>query len=230
MSNIKIFITFLTITLVFLTKTTEAKTDNAYIESFAKNYLIENIASPPNGKLTIKVANIDPRVEFDDCETNLNANIPQNFNGRNVNIKISCDDSTPWHIYLAAKINTMIPVIVAKKSINKGTLLDKSHVKLAYKDSYKIRGTFLTDLNKVIGTKSERRVSKGQLLTLRNICIVCEGSQVAIIAQSENFTIKTNGEALSSGNIGEQISVKNKQSGKIITAQVKAINKVVINL
>ena len=35
---------------------------------------------------------------------------------------------------------------------------------------------------------------------------------------------------LNSGNIGDQIRVKNSRSGKTVTAQVNAINKVLINL
>ncbi|MCJ8320766.1 MAG: flagellar basal body P-ring formation protein FlgA [Colwellia sp.] len=230
MSNIKIFITFLAITTVFSSNTLAEKITKSDIENFAKAYLKAHLDTPTNGKISIKVAKIDPRINLKDCKTNLNANIPENFNGRNVNIKISCADSIPWHIYMAAKVKTMIPVIVAKKSISKGTLLDKTNLTITYIDTYKIRGTFLDDLNKVAGSKAKKKITKNHLITLKNTCSVCKGSSVSITAKSAIFTIKTNGEALSSGNIGDQVRVKNKQSGKIITAQVNAINKVVINL
>ena len=230
MNNIKVFLTFLAITTTFSAKIVAAVVDQSYIERFAKEYLEKHLDAPANGKLTIKVAKIDPRVQLNNCKTDLKANIPQNFNGRNVNIKISCADSTPWHIYLATKIKTIIPVIVAKKSINKGEMLTDSNITITYLDSYKIRGTFLNDLSKILGTKARRKITKDRIITLKNTCMVCKGSHVSIIATSTNFTIKTNGEALSNGNIGDQVNIKNKQSGKIITAQVNAINKVVINL
>jgi flagella basal body P-ring formation protein FlgA len=226
----KIFLTLITIIATLVSKAHATEVDNGYIEIFAKKYIQQHLNNRAKGKLTIQVAKIDPRVKLTSCENHLTANIPENFNGRNVNIKISCADSISWSIYLTAKITTVIPVIVAKKSISAGTLLDDSNITSTYLDSYKIRGTFVGDINKVKGTKAKRKIIKDHLITLINTCTVCEGSQVTIIAQSKQFTIRTNGEALDSGNIGEQISVKNNRSGKIINARVNAINKVVINL
>jgi flagella basal body P-ring formation protein FlgA len=233
MSNIHVFLILLTLLALpvsFITKSHAATVKHSYIENFAKQYLEEKLDTSPTKKLTIEVTKIDPRIKLQNCESHFEADIPENFTGRNINIKITCADSAPWHIYLTAKITTVIPVLVAKKSINKGNLLDESNMKITYLDTYKIRGSFIEDISKVSGTKAKRRISKNRLITLKNTCTVCKGSQVAIIAQSKNFTIKTNGEALDSGNVGEQISVKNKRSGKVITAKVKAINKVVINL
>jgi flagella basal body P-ring formation protein FlgA len=53
---------------------------------------------------------------------------------------------------------------------------------------------------------------------------------VTIIAKSANFNIKTAGVALQNASFGEQVKVKNTRSGRTITAQVKAINQVIINL
>tara|TARA_B110001469_G_scaffold120045_1_gene128165 strand:+ start:11612 stop:12313 length:702 start_codon:yes stop_codon:yes gene_type:complete len=233
MSNIQVFLILLillTLPASFITKSYAATVEHSYIENFAKQYLKEQLDTSATKKLTIDVTKIDPRIQLDNCESHFEANIPENFTGRNISIKITCVDVVPWYIYLTAKITTVIPVLVAKKSINKGNLLDASNMKITYLDSYKIRGSFIADISKVSGTKAKRRITKNRLITLKNTCTVCKGSHVAIIAQSENFTIKTNGEALDSGNVGEQISVKNKRSGKVITAKVKAINKVVINL
>jgi flagella basal body P-ring formation protein FlgA len=233
MSNIKTFLTllpFLTLLATFMTKSHASNVEHRYIENFAAEYLKEQLDTSAKKKLTIEVTEIDPRIKLENCETHFDANIPENFTGRNISIKITCADSIPWHIYLTAKIKTVIPVLVAKKSISRGNLLDDSNMKISYIDSYKIRGTFIEDISKVSGTKAKRRITKNRLITLKNTCTVCKGSQVSIIARSKNFTIKTHGEALDSGNIGEQISVKNERSGKVITAKVKAINKVVINL
>jgi flagella basal body P-ring formation protein FlgA len=53
---------------------------------------------------------------------------------------------------------------------------------------------------------------------------------VNIIAKSDSFEIKSFGVALDDGSLGEIISVRNKQSGRIVQGQVSAINQVVINL
>lgn len=220
----------LTFISVFSLNSNAEYLDNTYVENFAKTYVEEHISTPANGKSSIIVANIDPRVKLNVCKIPLEAKIPENFNSRNANIKISCDDSTPWHIYLAVKINTQLPVIIASKSISKGTLLTANNTRLAYIDSYKLRGSYINDANAIVGSKAKRNITRNKPITRKYICMVCEGQSVSIIAKSTNFTIKTNGKALNSGNIGDQIRVKNSRSGKTVTAQVNAINKVLINL
>ncbi|MFT6248801.1 MAG: flagella basal body P-ring formation protein FlgA, partial [Cognaticolwellia sp.] len=63
-----------------------------------------------------------------------------------------------------------------------------------------------------------------------NVCLVCEGDAVTISANSPNFVIKTQGIALSSGNLNKQIKVRNTHSGKVIRSKVTAINQVTIHL
>lgn len=204
--------------------------DRAYIESFVKRHLEDNVPPPTDGKIAIKVAAIDPRVTIKPCQIPLKANIPEKNTGRNVNVKISCDDSTPWKIYLTAKVTTTLPVLVAKKTINKGERINESNVGIAYIAENKIRGEKLNESTGILGAKAKRRIAQGRAINRKSICVVCKGDAVTIIAKSSNFSIKTQGLALSSGNLTEQIKVKNSRTGKVITPQVSAINQVVINL
>ncbi len=230
MSKLKIFLPFSLLLILISPICLAMSFDGAYIKNFVKTHLEENLTPPQNGKMTIKVANIDPRITIKPCETPLKANIPEKSEGRNVNVKISCDDSTPWKIYLSARVTTTFPVLVAKTTIAKGSRLDKDNTEIQYIAENKIRGEKLTNQAAVLGSKSQRRVTKGRPIQKKYICIVCKGDAVTIIAKSSNFSIKTQGIALSSGNINQQIRVKNIGSGKVITPQVKAINQVVINL
>jgi len=200
------------------------------IEQFAKTYLENNLVIPEQGKVVIKVATLDPRIIIKPCQIPLEANIPENHNGRNLNVKIKCDDSTPWSIYLPAKVEITLPVLVAKSTILKGTILNEDNVEIKFIANNKIRGEKLTDKNIVLGAKARKRIAKGRTISRKSICLVCKGDTVTIIASSENFSIKTQGIALSSGNINEQIRVRNTRSNRVITSTVKAVNKVVINL
>ena len=230
MNKMKKFLFFLT-TLSFLPATSYALTiDRAYIEDFVKSFVEKNIAVPINGTVNIKVSKIDPRITIKPCLSSLHANIPEKHNSRNVNIKITCNDSTPWQMFIPVKINTMVPVLIATAGIGKGSSLSESNVSIVYKNQGRLRGEILNDINIIIGTKSKKTISKGSAITRRNICLVCKGESVTISAESDGFSIKTAGRALKDGNIGDQISVKNKRSGRTITGRVTAINQVVVNL
>ena len=167
--------------------------DRSYIENFAKQYVETHVTAPPNGKMEVIVSAIDPRVQIKPCESPLQANIPENHNRRNVNIKISCVDSKPWYIYLPAKIINTIPVVVAKENISKGSLLDDANLEIAYHEQNKIRGEWQDNTDNLMGGRAKRSISKGTLITKRNICIVCKGDSVTIVARSDSLSIKTSG-------------------------------------
>ncbi len=230
MNYIRVFSSFLIVMLFMSYNCAAVEYDRDFIQSLVKKYLQEHISPPANGKIAIKVATIDPRVTIKPCQTPLQVNIPEKYSGRNVNVKISCSDSTPWKLFLPAKIMTTLPVLIASKNITKGSVLTTDNTKVAFIDSKKIRGERLTDQSTVLGAKAERRIGKGRAISKRSICIVCKGDIVTITAKADNLHIKTQGVAISSGNINDQIRVKNSSSGKVINPKVKAMNQVIINL
>lgn len=231
MKNIKIYLVLTLLLLTPLSKITLAKNYTAEeIETFAHKFLQENLPKPDEGVLEISVGNIDPRIKINSCESNLAANIPEINYSRNVNIKVFCDASNAWSIYLPVRISTIVPIVVASTQLNKGSILSEENLTVIYKDLRSIHGEHISDKNALIGTKTKRNISKNKALTQKNVCYVCKGDKVTIIAQSENLHIKTQGIALSSGAIGSTIRVENIKSGKTILAEVESINKVVINL
>jgi flagella basal body P-ring formation protein FlgA len=204
--------------------------DSEYIRQFAKAFIENNVPIPAKGKLVVTPASIDPRIKIKSCSTPLQANIPEKTTGRNVNLKISCVSSTPWQFFLPVKVITSIPVVVAATRLSKGSVIDRSNVVVELKDIYKIRGETLDKIEDIIGARSKRSMSKGTNISKTNTCVVCKGQNVTIVAKSANFNIKTAGVALQNASFGEQVKVKNTRSGRTITAQVKTINQVIINL
>ncbi|MBL4823325.1 MAG: flagellar basal body P-ring formation protein FlgA [Colwellia sp.] len=217
--------------IVLFSSTSHSTTwDKAYIEAFAKKHLEETLLPPVGGKISIRIANIDPRITIKPCQQKLTANIPENIISRNVNVKISCADSTPWQIYLPVRIERTFAVVIATTTIDKGVTLSKNNISVQYLANNKIRGKKLTDITAVLGSKAEKRIGKGRTINTKNVCLVCKGDTVTITAKSPNFIIKTQGIALSSGNLNKQIKVKNARSGKVIRSKVTAINQVAIHL
>jgi len=230
MNNIKCFRLFALIALGYTSVSHTAELDRAYIENFAKTYIEDNITVPSKGKVEINVSTIDPRIAIKPCLSPLQANIPENHNGRNLNLKIYCADSTSWQLYVPVRINTMLPIVVASTPIAKGTVLDNSNLTVEYKDKHKLRGEVIDSPNLIAGARAKRKISQGTAISRRNICLVCKGESVTIIARSNNLMIKAAGIALKDGALGEEINIKNKRSGKTVLARVEALNKVVINL
>ncbi|MFT6899892.1 MAG: flagella basal body P-ring formation protein FlgA [Colwellia sp.] len=230
MSILKISI-IISLSLALLPNLTFSQTINrAQLQNFVIQFIENNIALPTQGKMTVSVSTLDPRITIKPCLSALEANIPENHNGRNVNVKINCNDPTPWYLFIPVRIQVVVPIVVAKSIINKGSRVDASNVIIEYRDTLRIRGEILDDTKIVIGTRAKRKISAGAILTRKNICFVCKGSHVTLIAKSGTLMIKTSGIALTDGALGEQIQVENDSSGRTVIGRVSAINKVVINL
>jgi len=230
MRHTKLFLLFLFFLLIQQPVSVAEELDSTFIEHFAKRYLLEKFPSTEEQKVRITVAKLDPRIVIKPCKMPLTANIPEKNNSRNVNVKISCDESIPWKIYLSAKVEITEAVLIARSTISKGDTLNEQNVELAYIGINKLRGEKITDSSIIFGAKAKKRIGKGKTINKRSICLICKGDIVTIIASSKSFSIKTQGVALSSGNINEQIRVRNTRSNKIITPRIKAINQVIINL
>lgn len=205
-------------------------TDETSLVDFVKSVVKNNIDTPTDGKVEISVTAIDPRINIKPCISTLKANIPENHNGRNINVKIYCEDSTPWQLFIPVRISQEIPVLVTTNVLAKGSVVDASNTEIEFINVNNIRGESVDNLSPVAGGRLKRRLSKGAVVSPRNICLVCKGEAVTIIARSDDFMIKTRGIALSDGSQGEQVEIKNTKSGRMINARVEAVNKVVINL
>lgn len=230
MNKLKILVKVTLIYLAFISACDAMVFDREYLTNFIKSHVEKHMQVPEQGKLLIEVSQIDPRIALQACLSPLTANIPEKHNGRNVNVKIVCADTKPWHLFIPVKIQTIVPILVTKTRITKGTILDNSNMEVIFKDSAKIRGVILSEPKIVIGARTKRNLSKGSAITSRNTCFVCKGQPVNIIAKSAGFEIKSSGVALRDGSLGDVISVKNTKSGRTIRGQVNAINQVVINL
>jgi flagella basal body P-ring formation protein FlgA len=230
MSKLKILVKTFIFNLVLLSTSQAMVFDRDYLNNFIKSYVEKHITVPTQGKLLIEVSPIDPRISLQACLSPITANIPEKHNGRNVNVKIVCADAKPWHLFVPVKIQTIVPVLVTRIRVTKGTLLDDSNMEVVFKDRAKIRGVILTDTDIVSGARTKRNLSQGSAITNKNTCFVCKGQPVSIIARSAGFEIKSFGIALRDGSLGDTISVKNDKSGRVIRGQVSAINQVVINL
>ncbi|QOL27058.1 flagellar basal body P-ring formation protein FlgA [Thalassotalea sp. LPB0316] len=230
MKNLKLLSLLSSLLLFFASSCVATEFDHEYIEQFAKNFIEENHDLPQSGRIDISPTKLDRRINIKPCSSPLSANIPENSYGRNVNIKITCNDSTPWHLFVPVKITTELPVVVATMLIDKGSVLSEDNLAIKYVDSNNIRGEVLDSMDEIVGAKAKRNIARGRTVYAKNICLVCSGENVTIKASSGSFSVKATGVAVSSGSLGDQVRVRNTRSGKVVSGRVSAINYVEITL
>jgi flagella basal body P-ring formation protein FlgA len=201
------------------------------LEILAQNFIASQTAYKQGVKTDIKSLALDKRITTKFCSqpVKLTTAAPPPFN-RQVTVQIRCEKVPLWTQYVHVRINEMHPVIVSTQLISKGELLTSSHLKVEHRAKQFIRANHINDLNLLIGSKSKRNLREGMPIGTHQVCMVCKGDKVTIYAKTRALTIKTSGVALQDGNLGEQIRVKNQKSGKTVSARVKDVESVEVNI
>lgn len=204
--------------------------DKEYIEQLGRDTIEKAFNITATDKLKISIHPLDPRIKVKPCSIPLTSNIPQKSYSRNVNIKISCVGTKPWHIFLSANIQIYTQVLTATTSIGRGSILDDTNTAIVEVPQQRVRGKVASSIKAIHGARAQRTITKGNPIYLKQICLVCKGEETIIIAKSDSFSIKSTGTPLNNASLGEQVRIKNENSGRIVSGRVSAVNTVIINL
>jgi flagella basal body P-ring formation protein FlgA len=121
-------------------------------------------------------------------------------------------------------------VLVAAVPLQRGMQLSASHVRLAEVDTPGMPVNVLEHLTQVLYAEVVRDVRADTPLRSQDIrptVLVKKGQMVLMsVGQSSGFKISARVEAMQDGRYGEQIKLKNRESGRLLTGLVKAPNEV----
>ena len=194
----------------------------------------QKIDVPEKARINITPQSLDTRVNLPNCYLPIKAEIASDRAiRRNNTVKISCnspDLSYPWQIFLSVRVDILYPIVVAKSTMGPGDLIARGDIDIEYIEQSSIRGQQFEEISQVLGARLKRRAATGQPIFANQLCIVCKGDSVSIFARSENFQIKTVGEALHDGNVGDKIRIKNSHSHKKLDARVTGVGQVEVRM
>ncbi|SFB98154.1 flagella basal body P-ring formation protein FlgA [Marinospirillum celere] len=166
---------------------------------------------------------LDPRLRLDRCSSPLLFAVHGNSDLRGrVNLRVTCQEEN-WFIFITAEVQVLEPVVVARSTLDRGARLSTQMLEVRKMDTSRIRGDYFSSIQEVVGMQVRNRIRAGDPVTSRQINVtqaVNRGDQVIIQARSETLRIRMTGEALEAGRIGDQIRVRNLQSGRTLRARI----------
>jgi flagella basal body P-ring formation protein FlgA len=138
--------------------------------------------------------------------------------------------ATPAPSLVAALAPEQRQVLVAAVPLQRGMQLSASHVRLAEVDSPGVPVNVLEHVTQVLYAEVVRDVRPDTPLRSQDIrptVLVKKGQMVLMsVGQASGFKISARVEAMQDGRYGEQIKLKNRESGRLLTGLVKAPNEV----
>ncbi|MEM9623823.1 MAG: flagellar basal body P-ring formation chaperone FlgA [Pseudomonadota bacterium] len=136
-----------------------------------------------------------------------------------VPVMARCDKPHNWTFYLSAQVDVEVPVVISQRAITRGELLQADMLDVSWQPMATLRSGFLSDAKDLLGKVAKRAIRAHQPVYLHQVSTpwaVHKGDRVAIKAKIGQTYVATNGIAMQNGHIGEQISVRNEASQRMI--------------
>ncbi|MEE1949799.1 flagellar basal body P-ring formation chaperone FlgA [Pseudomonas alcaligenes] len=202
-----------------------------FLEFMVEDYLER---SEITARHEIQVNPLDPRLRLAACDSDLTQSLesPAQPVGR-VTVRVSCEGSTPWTVFVPAQVRIFRPVVVVKTALRRDSIIGAGDVALVEQDVSLLNRGYVTEVEQVIGRKLTRATRTDQVVTpamLQLAEAVRRGDQVVISARSGGINVRMQGEALSGGTLGQQISVRNLTSQRVIRARVAGPGQVEVEM
>ena len=138
---------------------------------------------------------------------------------------VRCPVPPSWTAHVAAQINVFYPVVVSRRGIGRGVRITAADVRIAERELSGSGGAYFPKLEQVVGHETRAALAPEQVIApwhLDRPHLVARGERVALHAGAGGFQVSTSGEALDNGRFGEQIRVRNSNSGKTVYGWVDA--------
>lgn len=191
--------------------------DHASIRDVALTYAQTQTRSMP-GKVSIQVANIDPRTILPVCHA-LEAFMP---NGSKMigktSIGVRCNEKPGWSVFVQATIKVSAGLLVANRPLSQGVVLSA--------DDFTVQSGelgqpgILTAPEQAIGKTLKFAIGAGQVLRLdmlRPDFVIKQGQTVRLYARASNFMVGSEGQAMNDAIAGQAVRIKSA-SGQMISA------------
>ncbi len=172
----------------------------------------------------VRVGALDRRLRLSRCGKPLETFSPpgrQNPARRTVGVR--CTAPSPWTIFVPVEVRLPKQVLVATRSLAKGTILTADDLKTEQRDVARMTRGYLSSLQAAEGKRLKRPVTANRALSpdmVETPDAIVRGARVTIVASSGGLQVRMAGEALSAGAKGERIRVKNSHSKREIEATV----------
>ena len=190
----------------------------------------------------VVMAPLDPRLQVRACSVPLTMDLP--FTSAET-VRVRCAQPT-WQLYVRVSLPARVAVqplaqdvpkppekrqvLVAAMPLQRGMALTATHVRLAEMDAQVLPAKVLDQVSQVMYVELVRDVRPDTPLRSQDIrptVLVKRGQTVLMsIGDAQGFQISARVEAQQDGRYGEQIKLKNSESGRILTGLVKGPNLV----
>ena len=168
--------------------------------------------------VTVEVRRLDPRLRLNQCSQGLDANVPAGSAVLGaVSVAVSCQDDSPWTIYVRGHVSAMQEVPVLNKPLARNALITANDLNLIKQPMGQASSGTVFKVDQLVGMELIRSMDAGAALRLsylRKPDVIKRGQQVTLVSGVKGLEVRISGKALADAADGERVAVSNLSSGK----------------
>ncbi|MEM7542713.1 MAG: flagellar basal body P-ring formation chaperone FlgA [Pseudomonadota bacterium] len=186
---------------------------------------------PADTDFEVESSLLDPRLRLTRCSQALTTEIKTLGSERDrFNVRVSCHDRKPWSLFVPVEVRRYGKVVVAARALQRNQVLTQDDLTL---ERRRLRGSmhYFSQPQAVIDQVLTRAIPAGLALNqnaLRHRRVIRRGQNVTITIQSGAITVRAQGVALTDGQRGQHIRVRNLNSKKTLNAKVMGAGQVAV--
>ena len=206
-----------------------------FVQNHEKTFLSKSgINADRASRIETKIGYVDPRLNLKPCQIPLEVNFRHsNKTTGRLTTKVSCNTGSLWSLYVPVTIDLYQRVAIANTPIPRGAHLQQHHLRLEEKNISMLYRGYYFNTKPLLGFVTTRAIKIDEVISPRNLTapkVIYRNEEVTIIAKAGGLRVRASGVALSDGVLGETISVRNKNTKKIVEARVRGPGKVEIQI
>lgn len=196
-----------------------------HLTELARVWVTEQLTTT-DADTEVQLTALDNRIGNKSCAHAPEFSLPANYNPRQTTVQVSCGAPLSWQLFIPARLTEWLELVVSRQNMTPGTTLTADMLEIQRRERRLVRGTVVQAPDLILGSRTKRSLSVGQIISLQDLCLVCRGDIVTIQISQGGLAVSTTGVAQQDGSLGDTVQVKNQQSGRNISSEVVGVNQV----
>lgn len=173
---------------------------------------------------------LDPRLRLTRCTSPLKADAPRGFRGGRGAVRVRCEGSKPWKLFVPVTLSRQVPVVVARRGLPAGTVISSADLAVEERAEALLPSNFLSDPAALEGLTTRRAVPQGGALTNRLVQLgrlVRRGQRVFLVTEGVGVFVKSDGIAMADAGRNQRLAVKTR-AGRVVEGIVRDADTVAV--
>lgn len=194
------------------------------IEKAAHEFILA-AARAHGGEPQVSLQPLDPQIRYARCDQPLTADFATGVRVMgNTSIGVRCPGSTPWTVYLSARIQVFADALVVSHPIARGIPLTANDLARRRIDLASFPDGTLTDPRQALGQRLRYPLATGSVLNagvLVQVPLIRRGQTVTVISGRPGLEVRAHAEAMADGRNGDRIQVRNRLTRKVLEGRIE---------